>query len=42
MKGKKVLIIIGVVAVIIIGAVIIMLTSLNRIVAAAIERYGSM
>jgi len=42
MKSRKILIIIGVVAVIIIGSVIIMLTSLNRIVAAAIERYGSM
>lgn len=42
MKSRKFLIIIGVVLVIIIAGVIIMLTSLNRIVAAAIGKYGSL
>lgn len=39
---KKILIILGVIAVVIIGILIVVLTSLDRIVAAAIEQYGSM
>jgi hypothetical protein len=42
MKNKKVLVVITVIVLLIVGALLIVLTSLNHIVAAAIERYGSM
>jgi len=42
MKNKKVLIVIAIIVILIVGALLIVLTSLNHIVAAAIERYGSM
>lgn len=42
MKNKKVLVVIAIIAILIAGALFIVFTSLNHIVATAIERYGSM